>query len=184
MLFSSMIKESYMNTFTKILTRLLIIIGWFVQAFLSFALLALISIGFGFLFSTKLRYLAINNTGIHSSFSYVLITLILAVGILVSLILIVHYLKAFASNIFNSLFFVQSNLDVLRKTLIYTSVFFVLQCLSDVLGSLTHNTGISSIFTDSISSVFYLFIFWATIYLFYITFKYGLKVQQDNNSVI
>lgn len=107
-----------------------------------------------------------------------------AIIIFSCLIVTMIFLRKVVNNINNNDFFVQANLTNIKIMLIAVSVLILANIVSMFIFANGNGRSISNVFANSWSQVGICVIFMAILYTIYIVFKYGVKLQEDSNTVI
>lgn len=107
-----------------------------------------------------------------------------ALIIFICLIITMRSLRKVVNNINSQNFFVQSNLVNIKIMLASVSVFTAANIISMFIFGNSHGQAISNVFANSWSQIGIYVIFIAILYTIYIVFKYGVKLQDDANTVI
>lgn len=101
------------------------------------------------------------------------------------MIIIVHYLQKMIANLIQEKYFEQDNLQLLRSLLVTVGIYTVLNWINVLLVNFTGNFAkASQLSSEWVSSSWNALIFLAIIYLIYLVFKYGLKLQQKSDTFI
>jgi len=107
-----------------------------------------------------------------------------ALIIFISLIITMRSLRRVINNIKQNDFFVVSNLTNIRTMFISVFVITIANIISMFIFSNGNGRSISGVFVNSWSQIGMYFIFMAILYTIYLVFKYGVKLQEDSNTVI
>ncbi|AUX16537.1 hypothetical protein AB283_09300 [Lactobacillus amylovorus] len=105
---------------------------------------------------------------------------------------ICHYARSIVKNIKQDVYFAIDNLKLLKKLLISVAVYVVVSIIYYVMAFCNYATltAMSKHSSNTASSMFYSsgvaggLLFLAVIYVVYLVFKYGMKVQEDADSII
>ena len=103
----------------------------------------------------------------------------------VAAFLICRYARLIVKNIKQEVYFADSNLNLLKKLLISVAGYTIISII-DYIIFITHRTW----FAKSSNNVLYPsgvttgLLFLAVLYVVYLVFKYGMKVQEDADSII
>ena len=178
-----------MNLFTKAVLKFLSIVSLIAQvlcgiagSMLLFATVALLLVP-NDVKKQLLQYLQLN-TNINQIGLFIVLSSLVALGIIACLFIIMHALRKMIGNIYKKDYFVPQNLTYLKTILISITCFTLLQLLSQVFFAKLHAYNVSNVFSDSSSGFLGNILLIAIVYTLYVVFKYGISLQDDSNNVI
>lgn len=100
---------------------------------------------------------------------------------------LIRYARLLVKNLKNEIYFAKENLALLKKLLISTGVYAILEVIGLLLASnlypMLKNVKINPLLVNPFPS-FTAVLFLAIFYVVYLVFKYGLQLQEDSNSII
>ena len=170
----------------KLILNLLTIFAWIYQIFCVIGIIMWIVMGGVVLFGIHNpdfragfeEGMGIKGVSVDSYIGTIVVGLLSLIMMSVAAFLICRYARLIVKNIKQEVYFADSNLNLLKKLLIsvagYTIIF------------ITHRTW----FAKSSNNVLYPsgvttgLLFLAVLYVVYLVFKYGMKVQEDADSII
>ena len=170
----------------KFILNLLTVFAWIYQIFCVIGIIMWIVMGGVMLFGIRNpdfragfeEGMGIKGVSVDSYIGAIVVGLLSLIMMSVAAFLICRYARLIVKNIKQEVYFADSNLNLLKKLLIsvagYTIIF------------ITHRTW----FAKSSNNVLYPsgvttgLLFLAVLYVVYLVFKYGMKVQEDADSII
>lgn len=176
-----------MDLFTRIILKLLSTVtltAQFICGFIGFILI-LVSVALPFT-SNELQNKLLINMSVTSNISIwdLLITCLIAIGIMACLFIIANALYRIIKNIYKQHYFVSQNLKCLKFILISIISFTLLQFISQMFFMNESLDNVSSIFSDSTPGLFGDILLLTIVYTIYVTFKYGIYLQDESNHMI
>ena len=178
----------------KFILNLLTILAWIYQI-----LCVLSVVMFGFLFvgmligrtNSDFRKGFLSAFNVHNvSFDQIIlffeIQLILMIIMSIAMFLVCRYGRLIIKNIKHEVYFAINNLKLLRNLLISIAVYTVFSVIQYVM-AISHQAWLTPYTTNTMiypGSIMNGLLFLAILYVVYLVFKYGMKVQEDADSII
>ncbi|QQP28367.1 DUF2975 domain-containing protein [Lactobacillus ultunensis] len=179
----------------KFILNLLTVLAWIYQIVCVLGLIIFVPV-FVMMFFIKSNpdfregFMSTFNTHGASSIDQIIlvmeITFFLLIVVTITTFLICCYARLIIKNIKREIYFAADNLQLLRKLLITVGVYTVCSVIEYVL-LLTHRTCFSTYTTNDMiypGSITNGLLFLAVFYVVYLVFKYGMKIQEDADSII
>lgn len=180
-------RRHIVDLFTKFILNFLSIITLIAQFICGLIGFLLIFASIALLFiSTELQHklLTSMNTSSNITIWGLLVTCMIAIAIIICLFIIANALSKIIKNIYKQHYFVTQNLKYLKFILISIICFTLLQFISQMFFTDLSLHNVSSIFSDSSPGLFGNILLIAIVYTVYVTFKYGIYLQEESNHVI
>lgn len=177
----------------KFILNLLTIFAWIYQIFCVIGIIMWIVMGGVVLFGIHNPDFragfesgrGIKGVSVDNYIGAIVVVLLSLIMMSVAAFLICRYARLIVKNIKQEVYFADSNLNLLKKLLISVAGYTVISII-DYIIFITHRTW----FAKSSNNVLYLsgvttgLLFLAVLYVVYLVFKYGMKVQEDADSII
>lgn len=177
----------------KLILNLLTIFAWIYQIFCVIGIIMWIVMGGVVLFGIHNPDFragfesgrGIKGVSVDNYIGAIVVVLLSLIMMSVAAFLICRYARLIVKNIKQEVYFDDSNLNLLKKLLISVAGYTLISII-DYIIFITHRTW----FAKSSNNVLYPsgvttgLLFLAVLYVVYLVFKYGMKVQEDADSII
>ena len=130
-------------------------------------------------------FLLYYDISVDSYVGVLIVMLLLMIMMSITAFLICRYARLIIKNIKQEVYFAISNSNLLKKLLISVAGYTIF-LIVDFIMLMTHRAGFIK-YSDNVlypSSVTIGLLFLAVLYVVYLVFKYGMKVQEDADSII
>ncbi|TPR26310.1 DUF2975 domain-containing protein [Apilactobacillus micheneri] len=170
---------------SQVLIQLILIMLYFFEVVFLIGLISFIIIGLNIDNKGSINYANSSlpmNIGIKAPIIIFLIMLMI-----VTLIMICRFLKKIIKNLKVKQYFIENNAVYIRNILYSFMIFIIINIILNILTSVKKLFNITDIFglgKPSIINYVIYFVILITIYIIYNIFRYGIKVQNDSDSVI
>lgn len=166
-----------MSKTTKTILNILIYVSWF-------AIFIMLIGSVAYFGSFCVNLVHIFKQGVSQSTSFSLLSSFINFISSILLIFIYNCVRKFSHSVKNNSFFNVYNIFQLKSFLIYTGSYLVIQLFLFFVSGMHENYSLSSAFGNALLSIAMPAVFWAFVYLVYVAFKYGSKLQEDVDEVI
>ena len=177
----------------KFILNLLTVFAWIYQIFCVIGIIMWIVMGGVMLFGIRNpdfragfeEGMGIKGVSVDSYIGAIVVGLLSLIMMSVAAFLICRYARLIVKNIKQEVYFADSNLNLLKKLLISVAGYTIISII-DYIIFIIHRTW----FAKSSNNVLYPsgvttgLLFLAVLYVVYLVFKYGMKVQEDADSII
>ena len=177
----------------KFILNLLTVLAWIYQIICVIGIIMWIVMGGAILFGIRNPdfragfegSMYVKGVSVNSYVEVLIVMLLLMILMSIAAFLICRYARLIVKNIKQEVYFADSNLNLLKKLLISVAGYTVISII-DYIIFITHRTW----FAKSSNNVLYPsgvttgLLFLAVLYVVYLVFKYGMKVQEDADSII
>ena len=129
--------------------------------------------------------MGIKGVSVDSYIGAIVVGLLSLIMMSVAAFLICRYARLIVKNIKQEVYFADSNLNLLKKLLISVAGYTIISIV-DFIMLMTHRAGFIKYANNVLypSGVTTGLLFLAVLYVVYLVFKYGMKVQEDADSII
>ena len=177
----------------KFILNLLTVFAWIYQIICVIGIIMWIVMGGVILFGIKnLDFRAgfessmyVKGVSVDSYVGVLIVMLLLMIMMSAAAFLICRYARLIVKNIKQEVYFADSNLNLLKKLLISVAGYTIISIV-DFIMLMTHRAWFIKYSNNVLypSSVTTGLLFLAVLYVVYLVFKYGMKVQEDADSII
>ncbi|WP_035443243.1 DUF2975 domain-containing protein [Lactobacillus crispatus] len=177
----------------KFILNLLTVLAWIYQIFCVIGIIMWIAMGGAILFGIHNpdfragfeSSMHVKGVSVNRYVEVLIVTLLLMILMSIAAFLICRYARLIVKNIKQEVYFADSNLNLLKKLLISVAGYTIISIV-DFIMLMTHRAWFIKYANNVLcpSGVTTGLLFLAVLYVVYLVFKYGMKVQEDADSII
>ncbi|MGN1272544.1 MAG: DUF2975 domain-containing protein [Lactobacillus sp.] len=177
----------------KFILNLLTVLTWVYQVICVLAIISLIAVigvtavglknpGFRAGFESGM---GIKGVSVNSYIGIFIVMMVLVIMMSIASFLICQYARLIIKNIKREIYFATNNLNLLKKLLISVAGYTVISIVNFII-LMTHRAWFVKYASNTLypSGITSGLLFLAVLYIVYLVFKYGMKVQEDADSII
>lgn len=177
----------------KFILNLLTVLAWIYQIICVIGIIMWIVMGGAILFGIRNpdfragfeSSMYVKGVSVDSYVGVLIVMLLLMILMSIAAFLICRYARLIVKNIKQEVYFADSNLNLLKKLLISVAGYTIISII-DFIMLMTHRAWFIKYANNVLypSGVTTGLLFLAVLYVVYLVFKYGMKVQEDADSII